>query len=72
MIWLLKLDKKLIDWGVMASTVIRANTEKTARKIASKNCYGEGKKVWLDSSKTSCELLSEDSEEALIIKNNID
>ena len=56
-------------YDVMMSTVVRANSYKEARKIASELCCMEGPDIWIDPKKSSCKKLKQDGEEKMIICN---
>lgn len=49
--------------------VIRAESEERARTIAAENCSEEGRGAWLDSENSTCEELTGDGEEEVIISD---
>lgn len=53
MLWLLKA-KENNGYDVADGFVIRADTPKQARKLASKECGGEGKEIWLRAKHSIC------------------
>ncbi len=64
MIWVLKRDEHGYDES--DGFVVRAASEHEARKIASVNAGYEGRSVWLDASKSSCEVVPPDGPSGLI------
>lgn len=58
---MLFLIKPIEDWGPWYDKafgfVVRASSEVHARQIASEEAGGEGKDVWLDASKTRCQVI---------------
>lgn len=49
--------------------VVRAPTVSVARKLASERAGDEGAEVWLDRSKTSCNILSNKGSECVILRD---
>jgi len=62
--WILK-DKNP-DFGRMIGIIVRASSEKDARRLANTKAYGEGL-IWDNEYLTSCqELLADDKEEVIL------
>lgn len=61
------------DWkpwyDKLFGVIVRARTEKQARKMASKYAGDEGKEVWLDADKTTCTLLLNEGDVEVIMTN---
>jgi hypothetical protein len=55
------------DFGKMIGIVIRADSEEQARMLANTRAYGEGK-IWGDSEKATCELVSEGGDAQIILE----
>ncbi len=57
------------EWDCCYGMVIRAGTEAAARKFAAKRppAGDEGPNVWLDPAKTTCEELTAEGEEGVVI-----
>ena len=64
MIWILR-DRNP-DFGRMIGIVVRADSEESARRLALTKAYGEGP-IWEDPKLTSCEKLSPDGNEEVIL-----
>lgn len=56
-------------WKEVESFLIRAKNHKEARKLASEQAEYEGSQIWLDSNKSSCEIIVVEKEAAVIMKN---
>ena len=49
--------------------VVRAGDEAMAREIASHYCGDEGRSVWIDPGATSCEVIDQDGEYSMILRD---
>jgi len=80
-LWILRPDKEVLKdeegpwspwYGRMFGFVIRAKTEEDARVLADKKAGDEnsdGKHPWLNSSMSSCIILTNKGEEGIVIYN---
>ena len=55
------------QYETFESHIVRATCEEEARQLASKAAGREGKEVWFDSKKTSCQWLSVDGEAGVLM-----
>lgn len=59
--------KNDIGWDEMISQLIRAKSQKEARKLASENTGDEGAGVWLDKSRSTIEIISPKGKSCVIM-----
>ncbi len=69
-LWLLRPVDDWEPWYDKAfGFVVRAETEGRARELASADAGNEGAGVWLNADETTCEELSDDGPEAVVIQD---
>ena len=49
--------------------VVRAETEKSAREFARRQCGDEGMDVWVNNTQTSCQEITADGEAGVILRD---
>ena len=67
-LWLIERHEDDVGYDESAGFVVRAETEHAARVLASKRRRGdENPSVWLDQNESSCEQITEEGDEAVIL-----
>jgi hypothetical protein len=69
-LWILKrIEEHHQWWDCVAETVVRAESAKAARLLASTSAGAEGSEVWLDPKRSSCRRLREDGPAKVILED---
>ena len=68
-LWLLRPKKNIPFFDVVEGFVIRAETERNARKMASKACGDEGPGLWKLKTLSTCVELTSNGPEEIIVRN---
>ena len=61
--------RRSADWDEAAGFVVRADSKKAARKIASSQCGNEGPEAWMDAKQVSCRELKQEGELEMILRD---
>ncbi len=69
-LYILKPVEHWVPWyDKCFGVIVRADTERKARELASEQHGDEGPEVWLNSEKTTCEYLMAEGEQEVIMIN---